>query len=586
MQKSPHLLAGTEIYRPPCTELQQIRLLTILPGSGGEELRCHRGTASRHHDLRPSYATISYAGGDRNCPSQQFCCEHDERLVWIDAVCINQNDVSERGAQVSSMGSIYMNGAKNLVFWSNDEEDVAETAISTWNRTYRDAERLIEDLSSEYQKKLRAGYVPVDWKLDVILTEQDMAVLEALCGLPCFRRLWVGQEAAFAFQSTCYWGSMRFPLPIALLVGAVVSHTRFAQRHTPLLLEYGSYRAARMRTLEGFMWREPRSQGLYWERFTEYLEGFSASEPRDRVYAAVQLYLQWNHMLQVPSLLVSDDGKSVSEAYRDATRFILGHGGQGGMTQLGRTLHRSSQDLAVERNGFTSWTIAFDRTFDVEFDPVPFGGALNASYEKNSAHADVHPEILNDPDPDLVIIKALLIDTVTTTTEFFAWTDANDHAQVKRVLKTLQSWAKRATIAEMLTAHMYEGYKFHFNDSSERLESDHLFRRYVFTLDRMPPRSWELHDGSTRKERHAAEFGLSFGRLASNRRFLLTRDRKIGCGPKLMQEGDVVFVAKGANEAWILRPFKEKDYWRFVGEAYVHYPMHVEIFDQEEIMVI
>lgn len=122
MQKSPHLLAGTEIYRPLCTELQQIRLLTILPGSGDEELRCHLSTASLHPDLRPFYETISYAWRDRdlranlvvnnsalNIPratKDALRCmrlANDERVVWIDAVCINQNDTAERGAQVSIM---------------------------------------------------------------------------------------------------------------------------------------------------------------------------------------------------------------------------------------------------------------------------------------------------------------------------------------------------------------------------------------------------------------------------------------------------------------------------------------------------
>jgi hypothetical protein len=345
----------------------------------------------------------------------------------------------------------------------------------------------------------------------------------------------------------------------------------------------GTYRAKEMRVLENFMWRESRSQHFDFERFSGYLEKFSASEPRDRVFAAVQLYLKWNDMPQVPVLLVPDYSKSVANVYRDATRFIFRPSIPVSTIELRRVLHRSSQDLAVEKNGSTSWTIDFDRTFDLEFDPVPFGGTFNAGYKKNTAPDDVCHELLNDPDPNLLIIKALLVDTVTTTTESFTELDANEHAQAKCILETLRAWEKESTIAEVLTGSRLKGHVFQFKDSFERLESYHCFCRYVFTLGRLPPARWELLDGSTREERHAVWFYKAFRDLAWNRRFFLTENGRIGCGPKLMQEGDVVSMAKGAQTACILRPVKGTDRWLFVGEAYVHGLMHGEIFDQEEI---
>ncbi|CAK1366007.1 unnamed protein product [Cercospora beticola] len=599
MQKSPHLLAGTEIYRPLCTELQQIRLLTILPGSGDEELRCHLSTASLHHELRPFYETISYAWGDRdlranvvvnnsalNVPrgtKDAIRCMRladDERVVWIDAICINQNDILERGAQVSMMGTIYMNGAKNLVFLGNDEENVAETAIATPNRTHRHVERLTGDLSSEHQTELGDGTLPRNLRLDLRLTERAIELYEVLYGLPWFRRLWVVQEAAFASRSTCYWGSTRFPLSRALLVGSVMPNI-LTEAVRPLPIRDG-YRAQKMRILESFT-RQALRPKAHFGYFTGYLEGFSTSELRDRVFAAVQLYLKWNDMPQVPFLLVSDYSKSVPEVYRDATRFILRDEGSYHRTQFEQVRHRSSQDLAVERNGSTSRTIRFDRTFDFNFDPLKFRNEFNAGYKDNTTYDDVFPDFLDNPDPNLLIIKALLIDNVTTTTESFAWQEEDDYAQTKCILETLRGWAKGDTIAQVLTGSCWEEFGFQSNDSSERLESYHFFCQYVFASDSLPPRTWHLHKSSTRKERYAAWFHESFRNLTSNRRLFLTRDRRIGCGPKLMQEGDVVFVAKGAAHACILRPVEGKDYWLYVGEAYVHGLMHGEIFDQDEI---
>ncbi|KAF2211999.1 hypothetical protein CERZMDRAFT_42088 [Cercospora zeae-maydis SCOH1-5] len=181
MQKSPHLLAGTDIYRPLCPELQQFRTLTILPGSGPEELRCHLRIASLQHDLLPLYETISYAGGvcDQrysitinnvalNVPLSTKAALHrmrlarDERTVWIDAICINQNDIFERGAQVSIMATIYMYGTRNLIFLGNDEECIAEATVAALNLTHETVIHALESFNSEDQMKLDAGEIPYD----------------------------------------------------------------------------------------------------------------------------------------------------------------------------------------------------------------------------------------------------------------------------------------------------------------------------------------------------------------------------------------------------------------------------------------
>lgn len=53
-------------------------------------------------------------------------CDDKERVVWIDAVCINQDDINERGRQVSIMDNIYRRGTKNLVYLGTDDGTVGE----------------------------------------------------------------------------------------------------------------------------------------------------------------------------------------------------------------------------------------------------------------------------------------------------------------------------------------------------------------------------------------------------------------------------------------------------------------------------
>lgn len=46
--------------------------------------------------------------------------EHDERVMWIDAICINQADTSEKNVQVPLMGRIY-SSAQRVVAWLGPE---------------------------------------------------------------------------------------------------------------------------------------------------------------------------------------------------------------------------------------------------------------------------------------------------------------------------------------------------------------------------------------------------------------------------------------------------------------------------------
>ena len=92
----------------------------------------------------PRYTAISYAWEDSS-PFQRASCKdgrhiwlsktlsslitclakrHDYFVVWIDALCINQDDVEERGHQVNLMAQVY-SLAEQVVIWLG--EGCAET---------------------------------------------------------------------------------------------------------------------------------------------------------------------------------------------------------------------------------------------------------------------------------------------------------------------------------------------------------------------------------------------------------------------------------------------------------------------------
>ncbi|KAK4223690.1 heterokaryon incompatibility protein-domain-containing protein [Podospora fimiseda] len=80
----------------------------------------------------PEYEALSYVWGSQefshcNSPSSR---PEENRVIWIDALCINQSDIEERDAQVGRMGDI-CRLAKRVVVWLGPEENNSNIALET-----------------------------------------------------------------------------------------------------------------------------------------------------------------------------------------------------------------------------------------------------------------------------------------------------------------------------------------------------------------------------------------------------------------------------------------------------------------------
>jgi hypothetical protein len=60
---------------------------------------------------------------------RHFRDRSDTRILWIDALCINQEDMDERNEQVKRMADIYVL-ANHVVAWLGEESDDSGTAIA------------------------------------------------------------------------------------------------------------------------------------------------------------------------------------------------------------------------------------------------------------------------------------------------------------------------------------------------------------------------------------------------------------------------------------------------------------------------
>jgi hypothetical protein len=67
--------------------------------------------------------------------------------IWIDVLCINQNDIDKRNIQVGQMGSIYKGAARVVVWLGSQDEDTAP-ALTCLRRATSTVAGSLKDVST------------------------------------------------------------------------------------------------------------------------------------------------------------------------------------------------------------------------------------------------------------------------------------------------------------------------------------------------------------------------------------------------------------------------------------------------------
>jgi hypothetical protein len=187
-------------YRPLLDD--HIRIITIRPGKIDDALDILLEDVPI--DNPGPYSALSYAWGDEadqtriqvngnpfeitlnlNRALLRLRSPTEPIRVWVDAICINQQENVERNHQVKQMGEIYRR-AELVTVWLGEEDDETEDALIALNIL---AERYNDD---------DFDVVLTDEQLGNILTEDQIWALRELFHRPWFSRLWVFQEIVLA----------------------------------------------------------------------------------------------------------------------------------------------------------------------------------------------------------------------------------------------------------------------------------------------------------------------------------------------------------------------------------------------------
>ncbi|KAF5000633.1 hypothetical protein FDECE_11170 [Fusarium decemcellulare] len=193
----------------------EFRVLVLEPGARNEDLSC-KLCICRHSD-NVSYLALSYAWGDPAKVKQVQCNgqmigigsnlyqalihlrnSHYERVFWVDALCINQDDFDERGHQVQDMRTVYAN-AREVFVWLGEADFHSRQIIGSFSSSKWDT----------FWQSANWNTIGFDHTIAAhqdFPTATDLDSLGVLLERPWFRRLWILQEVALAKRVTVMAG--------------------------------------------------------------------------------------------------------------------------------------------------------------------------------------------------------------------------------------------------------------------------------------------------------------------------------------------------------------------------------------------
>jgi hypothetical protein len=202
--------SNTLTYHALDTYTDEIRLISLEPydlSQADTQVACTLITTKLSEN--PKYEALSYMWGSQSNPAiiivdgqdlavgknlwlalRQLRLVASRRTIWIDAICINQADTTERNHQVSQMSKIY-SCAEQVLVWLGPGTSFSDQAI-----------RFLADVAD--------GTIPCI-ECDKFVFEDHWKAIKKFCESEYWKRLWIIQEVVLARKVLVMWGAAVLP---------------------------------------------------------------------------------------------------------------------------------------------------------------------------------------------------------------------------------------------------------------------------------------------------------------------------------------------------------------------------------------
>ncbi|KAJ3529112.1 hypothetical protein NM208_g9908 [Fusarium decemcellulare] len=300
-----------------------LRLLRLKPGQRSDPIVCEL-VPTRLDEVDKTYLATSYTWGSPENPQHITCngqnmkiqrnafdmlndlrLPGEPRLVWIDAICINQSDLDERSAQVSIMHKIYSQCHCVMIWLGQGDED---SHISMKFAEGLDSTRYIKEFVDVIKTSGLPAQAQIFQRKDYLFDpeprndeEKRRAVsIVRFINRPWFNRVWVQQEGSVSWNTQVVCGPDTINWHQIFALGWLLSPPRtavwpdyfpytFAESGNNLFAIQGiqNYKLCAFRSEYGLGDSFPRTRCL--NNMLIDAPRFASTDPRDKVFAMMNL---------------------------------------------------------------------------------------------------------------------------------------------------------------------------------------------------------------------------------------------------------------------------------------------------------
>ncbi|KAH0545111.1 hypothetical protein FGG08_000723 [Glutinoglossum americanum] len=620
-------------YSPLDATLREIRLLVLHPASANSWDSTLEISLIKSQLGGPiTYSALSYTWGEpqptypilldgmefkvrRNLLEalRYFRSTKDRLTMWVDAICINQDDIRERESQVALIRNVYKE-AEIVWAWlgAGNPTQVRSAFYFLHNLASRELKNITEDL--------RHAKIPRAETMQLVESEAtndtyvrrwlDVAyLLDSLW----FSRMWVIQEVVMGQKVYVVCGHLgvSWDEVISLACGFilkywfhVVSGMRYTRRYKLIteklfslslsarqINEIARARMVRMELprLTEISDTDFRPKTVY--QMASHYQHFNITEPRDRVYALLGILEEYNNNIKCPSISYSIP---LADLYWEIIKSDI---------EYIRNLDFLSEALGQDRPyGTPSWV------------PYWHDGILKKDRETPIISLELAPEITYKATATTLPfcyfnsrLKALRIAGFTGAVirqvgeicdlsdfDNLINSETRHSRQMQHLSHIFDNWTSILDIKDILGGSLPYKLDIDGDNPSEKQGKAYQFISMINMIN-------EIHEWSTEKlfatyeskvQMHSTVrfitatskqtyLGTRQLEATKHRRLFITHGEKFGLGPKATQPGDVVVFFYGCRVPMILRPVKALHMWRVVGEAYCQYEMNGEMLEPD-----
>ncbi|KAK4206775.1 heterokaryon incompatibility protein-domain-containing protein [Rhypophila decipiens] len=358
-------MTTTYVYEPLCLTDFSVRVIQLHPSQDRHaRLTCEIGIIDLdpNSDAPPVYDAVSYTwGGQSPSPDHLLFCigadgsesqveitenardalrrfrlSDSVRNVWVDSVCINQSDLTEKAHQISLMGLVYSQADRVLIWLGHGTDGLGAEICDILKEGATFNYRKQEDYDRALAFRNRLKDAESARNLDQFDDIYKSSLIGGLLGLPWFQRMWTVQELVLAPRAVFFWGdsSVEWDEMLRCIPNLIGGNKLLATSEIQLyqalqrLLELNKQPGELRRMMTQPPVPEMASMMPPCIIFS-LLRNKQATEPRDKIWAMHGVCSQ----LQIP-LPDPDYSRAIEDVFTLATRAMIEYEERYGMNML------------------------------------------------------------------------------------------------------------------------------------------------------------------------------------------------------------------------------------------------------------